>query len=222
MSFFFALHGDLCGRADRRAEWGWACWHAAALARRPELANVLSCNTITWVSSLKPWRALQAKRGMKMHGNRPAKLQRLEVALDRNLGAVSRDSDSEVVANDDDYAHQSEVSLVDELEGSWVDEMDSLATQKWHPSEGGSNDVCSTEEKCEEENGEEQEDIDDEPSTLAPTRPTDAMAAGTAQHRAQPSDTELFQRIKGICGADAHNLSTRRDVEKLLTKNFGR
>ena len=63
---------------------------------------MFNCDTITWVSSLKPWRALLAKRGVKIRGERPAKLRRLEGALDRSLGAVSCDADTEEVENDDD------------------------------------------------------------------------------------------------------------------------
>ena len=109
---------------------------------------MLNCDTITWVSSLKPWRALLAKRGLKIRGDRPAKLRRLEGALDRSLGAVCCDADSEVVKNDDGYAADYEDHQPD-------DQLDSLATQ---PFEGGSNEEDSEAGKCEGANDEDSEE----------------------------------------------------------------
>lgn len=182
---------------------------------------MLSCDTITWVSSLKPWRALLAERGIASHEARPAKLRRLEGALDRSLGAVSCDADTEVIANDDDDASYEDHQPDDQL--------DCLATQ---PFEGGSSDEDSEEEKCEEENdekAEEAEDIDDGPDTVfdvkptvAPTRSTDEVTAGTLHDRATPTGTELFKRITSICAAGSGDSPTLPDVEKVLEKDFDR
>lgn len=210
----------LCGRADRIEEWGWACWFAAALPRRPELADVLSCNTITWVSDLKPWREALAT---KFSGSRAAKLRRLEqqqTLLDIQLGAVDcgqGDRDPPFRPDVRLLPHSPEVQDQDyEAEDERLDEM---GTQPF---------VCDdstghVEQDNVDKDAGQHEDIEEveEADTIASPQVAPASAS-RSKHRVSPSGSELWKRIKSICEAGDHNTLTMADISRKLSREFGR
>lgn len=182
-----------------------------------------SCNTITWVSSLKPWHnrikkwtgqqvSLQlSERGIKSTGSRATKIRRLEeFSLDRSLGAVIC---SETLESSGAEAEQQ--SLIGAFSSNVVkdggrdereaeDELDSVATQPFQ------TDSASQQLGIDDE-------IDDKDDDEANDEEGD-----TRHQAAAPSDSQLRKRIRSICKAQAQGSPTVRNVELQLTKEFGR
>ena len=203
-------------------EWGWACWFAAALPRRPELADVLSCNNITWVCDLGPWRETQAN---KFSGSRAAKLRRLEQQqqklLDMQLGAVEcgqGDRDTPFRPDVPLLPHSPEAQDQDyEAEDERLDEM---GTQPFVCDDS----IDYVEQDNVDQDAGQQEDIEEvEDADTVDSPEVGPASASRSEHRVvSPSGSQLWKRIKSMCEAGDHNTVTMADISRKLSREFGR